>query len=418
MIMLKIIVSAVIISLSAFGFCGTSQAFHSGGVAECGGCHSMHTPAPGGSFLLVGTDQSSTCLSCHEHAGDTGPSSYHISTAEADMPSGVAPLQRTPGGDFGWLKKTYSFTVRGTTTTEDGATHGHNIIAVDKGYAVDPVNATAPGGTFPSAQLACNSCHDPHGQYRRLSTSVIAKAGAPIIGSGSYDTSTAPAAGQAVGVYRLLAGNGYTKASATFSGVPVAVAPASYNRTEAVTQTRVAYGTSIAGGHTTWGNWCSTCHPRMHSTGNYVHPVDKSFNSLLAQTYNQYKSSGDMTGSTATAYLSLVPFAENISSYATLATHAKSDDSYLTGASSQVKVNCISCHRAHASGWEYGLRWNMEGEFMTYAGLWPGTDTTPAVPQFHRGRTGAETQSAYYDRPASKFAVYQRVLCNKCHAKD
>ena len=59
---------------------GTPQAFHSGGVAECGGCHSMHSPEAGGSFLLIGTDQSSTCLTCHEHAGDTGPRSYHVST--------------------------------------------------------------------------------------------------------------------------------------------------------------------------------------------------------------------------------------------------------------------------------------------------------------------------------------------------
>jgi hypothetical protein len=78
----------------------------------------------------------------------------------------------------------------------------------------------------------------------------------------------------------------------------------------------------------------------------------------------------------------------------------------------------MSCHRAHASGWEYALRWNMEGEFMVYNSLYPGTDTTPSVPQFARGRTGAETQAAYYDRPVTKFASYQRVLCNKCHAKD
>ena len=68
---------------------GTPQAFHSGGVAECTGCHSMHSPKAGGSFLLVGSDPSSTCLSCHMHAGDTGPSSYHIATADADMPAGV-----------------------------------------------------------------------------------------------------------------------------------------------------------------------------------------------------------------------------------------------------------------------------------------------------------------------------------------
>jgi hypothetical protein len=64
------------------------------------------------------------------------------------------------------------------------------------------------------------------------------------------------------------------------------------------------------------------------------------------------------------------------------------------------------------------LRWQMEGEFIVYNSLYPGTDTTPSVPQFARGRLGAETQAAYYDRPATQFATYQRVLCNKCHAKD
>jgi hypothetical protein len=64
------------------------------------------------------------------------------------------------------------------------------------------------------------------------------------------------------------------------------------------------------------------------------------------------------------------------------------------------------------------LRFNMEGEFMVYNGLWPGTDTTSGQPQFARGRTSAETYAAYYDRPVTQFATYQRVLCNKCHAKD
>ena len=59
---------------------GTPEAFHSGGVAECAGCHSMHSPKPGGSFLLTGIDASSTCLNCHQVDTDTGPSRYHIST--------------------------------------------------------------------------------------------------------------------------------------------------------------------------------------------------------------------------------------------------------------------------------------------------------------------------------------------------
>jgi hypothetical protein len=77
---------------------------------------------------------------------------------------------------------------------------------------------------------------------------------------------------------------------------------------------------------------------------------------------------------------------------------------------------CLSCHRAHASGWPEALRWNMEGEFMIYQGLYPGTDN--AANSYARGRLALETQAAYYDRPVTAFATYQRVLCNKCHAKD
>ena len=400
---------------------GTPEAFHSGGVAECGGCHSMHTPKVGGSFLLIGTDPSSTCLTCHMHAGDTGPSSYHIATADADMPAGVAPLQRTPGGDFGWLRKDYSFTVRGTVTNEGGETHGHNIVAADTPFTVDADNPTAPGGTFPSGQLGCTSCHDPHGRVRRRADGSYATGAAlggtadPIIASGSYDNSVAPAAGQAVGTYRLLRGlNDNSVPGVTFTGVAVAVTPSSYNRTEAATQTRTAYGAS---GINTWGNWCASCHPGMHSSGNYVHPVDQSLGGTVTAAYNAYVKSGDLTGVVGSSFTSLVPFAENTMDIPTLQSHAKNNDSVLTGPSSSDKVVCLSCHRAHASGFPEALRWNMEGEFMVYNSLYPGTDNGSPV-QFARGRLAAETQAAYYDRPVTKFASYQRVLCNKCHAKD
>ena len=406
-------------------FASSAYAFHSGGVAECGGCHSMHSPKAGGSYLLVGIDQSSACLTCHEHAGDTGPSSYHVSTASADMPAGVAPLQRSPGGDFGWIKKDYTFTVRGTTTNEDGDTHGHNIIAGDFGYAVDGTNATAPGGSgFPSSQLACVSCHDPHGQFRRNQAGTVSKTGQPIYASGSYYNGTSvaanePTANESVGVYRLLAGAGYSKDGITFGGVPAAKVPSTYNRTESTTQVRTSYGLATTGGHVTWGNWCGTCHPDMHSSGNYVHPVDEDLGSTIANIYGQYVKTGDMTGTPTSSFTSLVPFVKGTGVYADLAVLAVNNNSQLGGpAASGDQVSCLSCHRAHASGWEYALRWNMEGEFITYNSLYPGTDTTPTVPQFARGRLGAETQAAYYDRPITTFASYQRVLCNKCHAKD
>ena len=424
---LKVSLVIMAAALLTIGLSGMAYAFHSGGVAECEGCHSMHSPKTGAQFLLVGSDQSSACLSCHEHAGDTGPSSYHVGTPLADVPTGVPPKQRTPGGDFGWLRKTYTFGT-GTADREDGATHGHNIIALDNGYTVDPDNAIAPGGgSFPSNQLACSSCHDPHGQYRRLSTGVIAKTGAPIKASGSYNgTANEPTATEAVGVYRLLAGAGYTKGGVTFNGVPAAKAPSTYNQSEVTNQVRVAYGVSTSSGHETWGQWCATCHPNMlvATAGNHTHPVDQNLGSTTAGLYNSYKKSGDMTGTSATSFLSLVPFATNSSDYTALAALASNTTTAAStvGPDSSSQVTCFSCHRAHASGFRDMLRFDNGYEFTVVNGNYVGSDnpsvTGSRAPQQHRGRLIAEWQAAFYDRPATNFATYQRVLCNKCHAKD
>ena len=410
--------------LLAAGISTTSYAFHSGGVAECEGCHSMHSPAAGGVNLLVGVTQSETCLTCHEHAGDTGPSSYHISTASSEISSTTAPKQRTPGGDFGWLKLPFTYTASGVTTTETGSHKGHNVIAPANGLNVDDNNATAPGGTFPSAQLGCQSCHDPHGKYRRLSTGAIAVTGAPIKASGSYPGGEPVASGAtnsgAVGVYRLLAGNGYTKGGVTFSGVPAAKVPSTYNLSEATNQVRAAYGVATTNGHTTWSNWCATCHGDMHSTGNYTHPVDTQ--GTFASRYNAYVKSGDMTGVQTSSFTSLVPFATNSGDYTALAALATNNTPTSAGPTDGDQVNCLSCHRAHASGFEHMLRFDFGYEFMTKGSQYIGSDnpelTGSRAPLQHRGRTNAMWQAAYYDRPASQFATYQRVLCNKCHAKD
>ena len=398
------------------------EAFHSGGVAECAGCHSMHFPKEGGSFLLVGIDQSSTCLTCHENADDTGPSSYHVSTVDAKLGPGLSPLHRSPGGDFGWIKKNYA----AGSVSEAGETHGHNIVAEDFNYFADTTNTTSPGGSFSSSQLQCTSCHDPHSSARRIAGNVyrtginLGQTAQPIIGSGSYDNSPEPGTGEAVGVYRILRGLGDNTQGVTFTGVAIAVAPATYNRTEAATQTRVAYGAS--GVSNTWGNWCATCHEGMHSANGYVHPVDESLGSFVAANYNAYVMSGALNGSASTSYSSLVPFAEGTGDIATLKLHAKNNDSYLNGPSTSDKVMCLSCHRAHASGMMYGLRFDIEYEFMTKGGMYIGSDnplvTGGRAANQHRGRTIAEWQAAYYDRPATQFASYQRVLCNKCHAKD
>ncbi|MDA8103849.1 MAG: hypothetical protein M0Z71_00560 [Nitrospiraceae bacterium] len=397
---------------------GESFAFHSGGVAECMGCHNIHD-AKSASALLAGTDISSTCLDCH---GESGAGGYHIATPDADMPAGTPPGNMTPGGDFGWLKKAYTYSPRtGTTTVEPGERHGHNIVAVDFGYTADSTNTTAPGGDMDATKLACNSCHDNHGKLRRMGSDAaptFGVTGAPIIASGSYGNSPAPAAGQAVGAYRLLRGPGSTAGSGgkTFTAVFNAAVPATYNRSEATTPTRVAYGYGIS-------EWCATCHPDMHTatSSKMTHPVNQGLSSAEVDNYSKYKGSGIMTGSAATSYDSLVPFqTDNTRNYTTLKSLAVNDGSKATGPATSDRVMCLSCHRAHATGWPHMTRWNNDGELIAVDGVWPGTDSPSSIAsqaKYAQGRTVTETTVAY-NGATMHYASYQRSLCNKCHAKD
>lgn len=440
----KIVVAAALLSLAT---AGSALAFHSGGVAECDGCHTMHNSEDGaamtttggltqfnaGPYLLQGATQSEACLNCHQKTGDTGPSSYHISTADANM-AGNAPLQRTPGGDFGWLRKDIPFSVRGTANVNKGAARGHNIVAPAFGYNADAEYATAPGGAFDATKLQCSSCHDPHGKYRRLADGTIADGtitSLPIANSGSYNNSASPIANvYAVGVYRILGGAGYAPKSynggaAFTAGPPAAVAPSTYNRSEGTTETRVAYGQGMS-------EWCANCHGQIidatFQSGviNHRHPAGNSAsaklsNSGIATNYNAYVTSGKLNGAQATSYSSLVPYEEGHSNYDNLKLNAVNNGSKKQGPSTgNEQVSCLSCHRAHASGFSFMLRYAHANEFMTIgdsAGV-ASYDGSTTEGKINQGLTATEQAAAYYDRPASAFGPYARLQCNKCHAKD
>jgi predicted CXXCH cytochrome family protein len=409
---------------------GTSfAAFHAGGVGPCDACHSMHNAAGAvNNSLLKASDPSSTCLNCHERAGDTGPTSFHVSTAVEDMPEGSPPRQLTPGGDFGWLKKTYTWAPDQTQApvVSDGERHGHNIVAADYLYYADMTNSTAPQGTYVALNLGCISCHDPHGKYRREPSGLIATTGTPIRGSGSYASSVEPFAGESVGTYRMLAGRNYSPRSlggtdAFPNDPPAAVAPDVYNRAETDFQTRVAYGSGMT-------EWCQNCHTDMHtvassgtSTTPVTHPVGATakLGLVVSGNYSSYINSGDPAGGSASsAFLSLVPFEEGTTDYTTLKTHAKTDNSYLSGpdaAGSQVM--CLTCHRAHASGWDGAMRWNSKTDYIVYNGFY--SQEGQAYQPYGQGRRELEAQKAYYDMLASRFTtttvLNQDSLCHKCH---
>ena len=424
-------VSLIITIFLAFvGFSSMALAFHSGGVADCDGCHTMHGVFNGNTatpttqdYLLQGNTKSETCLACH---GNAANGSYHIMTT-GTLANGVPPVNYTPGGDFAWLTKTYTAPsgYHWSNSDELGERHGHNVNAPLYNIQTDTTFTQAPGGTgFQSSSLECTSCHDPHGKYRRTgndTTYTISNTGAPIIGSGSYATSAVPAAGQAVGVYRLLAGQNYSMNKGTlpinYPGSPIASVPSAYNPAtgEATNQVRVAYGYAASvDGKTSWGQWCGTCHVNMVSgTGTHVHPIDVSLSSGGEDAiYNSYVSSGVMTANVTNSYQSLVPFMENTDDIATLKTHAVVS-STSAGPWAADRVSCLSCHRAHASGFSSMMRWDMvTNEFIT--------DGTPQwkIAASRTPTSPAEAVAAYYGKPATLFNAYQRSLCNKCHAKD
>ena len=437
----KMSVLASLAALLVMGLTGSAFAFHDGGVAKCDGCHTMHnskggavmttdgvargTVLVGNAYLLQGSDASSTCLGCHGKG--TTLSSYHVATGvNTGYDGSTLPVQKTPGGDFSWLKTSLSSTDVITIATEATNRHGHHIVAADYGYAAATMNAgIAPGGTYVAANLGCNSCHNPHNNLRGDGSSL------PISESGSYGDD--PEVGTAAGVYRFLGGVGYKvpdDAVVFTAAPPVAVAPHTYNKADASTaaQVRVAYGSGMS-------EWCANCHAGIYNgdpSASTTHRHVASNAALLTTAaplgevpsaiYNGYVSSGNTSGgANATAYLSLVPYELGttdtatllgyVSDGATVGAHALEGPSLGTE-----NVMCLSCHRAHATGYDSMTRFENGQTFITDpTGAYSYTDsaTHEAAPD----ATGYFL-AANNGLPASTFSASQRLLCNKCHARD
>ncbi len=368
---------------ASFFMPGEGGAFHSPDFAECPECHTGN----GDSFALRGVDPGSTCLRCHQAPDEvSGPTGHYVATPDSKLSDGKPPLQLSPGGDFAYLKKNYTWKQGGKSGSSFGYQHGHNVVARSYGYSSDSTNETAPGGVYPATDFTCISCHDPH--------TIISKA-----------TSTSY-----TGSYRLLGGIGYMPkmipgVKEFKAGPPIAVSPSQYNRSEASTDTRIAYGMGMS-------EWCMNCHANTagHKAGNKVRLPKQ-----IVKNYNSYVKSGVATGDSGSSYTSLVPFEEGTGDPSVLSSHADISGHFKKGPDLNSNIMCLSCHRAHASGFDHVLRWDTYSEFIVYQGVYPGTDNES--PQAH-GRTSVELQQAYYGRPASFFGENQRSYCNKCHGSD
>jgi hypothetical protein len=363
------------------GLGGTAWAFHGGGVAHCDGCHTMHGVGENAyvgaenELLLIGGTPSDTCLNCHAKAGR----SYNILSNNGSS--------WTPGGDYFWLTASYSNVIRGNTVSSDPDNMGHNVISPINSIAVDGTNTQAPGGTYPSSNLGCSSCHDPHGQVQGGTS----QGQLPISVSGSYGADPAP--GTIAGNYRLLGDSAY--AGANLEDAPIAVT-AGFGETDA---SHPAYGQGMS-------EWCGSCHTDFVDA-NFKHPAgNTNVLGTKADTYNNYVATGDWTGVQGSAYTALVPFERQETVRATLLAAVTST----AGPEQADNVMCLTCHRAHASAFNNATRWDMETEFLA--------ESLPSAANL--GAMGVSDVTApYYGRDiATEFGEYQRSLCNKCHVKD
>jgi len=321
-------------------------AFHEKGVASCGGCHTMHSSqsglpinpdAPFGSQLLLKYESATDlCLSCH------------ASSWGAVL--GADPLNPPPekgAGNFVFLlEDNINDGPDGLTSPISGDHAGHNIVSPAWSIPTDPNNTVAPGGSYLASDLGCTSCHDPHGNasYRMLR----GRGTAPGTGFNfQYDAPTGD------GIDLLSGSESLTDHAAYQNG---------------------------------WTNWCANCHGMYHQqgSGNYFgHPVNRTLGSNERNSYNGYNGPNDPNGGVfATAYIPEVAITDQAITITST-----------FGASSNSRVGCITCHRAHATSAPEALRWDPNVRTLNLDGAVSGSYPIPNP----------------YPDPA------QRPLCVKCH---
>jgi hypothetical protein len=375
---------------------GAVYAFHEGGEGFCQGCHLMHELPQDRfqdngqglfvgpeSYLLTAPDPSSTCLQCHAEPGKF----YSVLSSDGSI--------FTPGGDFYWLKKTFMRIDSDGIHLSAGDKHGHNIIAAEYGLNADSMLNSAPGGFYPSTEMGCESCHDPHAI---TSAGAMNRRDVPVPGPFSRMAAQVTTAGN----FRLLGGVGYnggSRAAGIAFAFPAPVAVANSGRWTETDFNHTAYGSGMS-------EWCGNCHSGLLNNGN-KHPSggNAKLGINIISNYNSYVKTGDYMGVRGTAYLSLVPFELGTTDTAYLKPWSTSGP----GSAGTANVMCLTCHRAHASAFYNKGRWDFEATFIA--------DSIPGYGD--SGVTGNDVIYSYYGRNiASGFGRYQRSFCNKCHLRD
>ena len=326
--LMLLVVSLAFVAL----FSGSAFAFHDGGVAYCGGCHTMHNsengamvdPAhPNGNpYLLKKASATDMCLSCHA----TG-----LGAVWGNDP--LVPPALVGAGNFVFLMEDNINDGRNGNLPANfipGRAAGHTVNAPSKGVGPDGTLITSPGGSFPANRLECSSCHDPHGNQN----------------------------------FRLLYGVGMVQDGAALFLNPAPIA-------EGIDVHAIGAGETNAN-HTAYesgmGAWCSNCHGDFHANNTkLIHKSGVTLGASIANAYNAYMGTDNPTGgSAATAYLAAVPFEDPSNTVTSTA-----------GPTASSQVSCISCHRAHATSAQNSGRWDFTQQFIENDGVVSGSYKIP-----------------------------------------
>lgn len=329
---------------------GDAGGFHRGGSASCLTCHGAGAGDTADGSLETASD---VCLRCHAAGGADPPAPTVLGTGSAS-----ARMGHQGAGDFAFLLEDDLDDAPETGDRRIGGhAAGHNVVAPRHGLGADPVLAVSPGGTFPSSELSCTSCHDPHGNdnFRFLR------------GAGEL-TSEGPAAVR------------FAYPAPDAVAVPAGTVEGPANHT--------AYRSGMSA-------WCGNCHEGF-LRASHVHPVDEPLGAGTAAAYNAYRGTADCvrnppraarscgSGTRADAYLPQVPFEDPGMEVTSTA-----------GPSSTSRLSCVTCHRAHASSAPDAGRWDFGVTHLTDDGRTSGSRPLP-----------------------NPYGTGQRSLCNQCHGAD
>lgn len=303
-------------------------AFHEAGVAGCSACHTMHDsqdgmpvlpgPSESGEMLLTYENITELCLSCH---------ATEYGAVWGDNP--LIPPPEYGGGNFVFLEEDNINDAPGGGMSPLGGHHaGHNVARPGLGITEDPVNIYAPGGSYPSSELRCTSCHDPHGNnnFRMLRGEGLVPAG------NFYFTNPAPDA----------------------TGIDLQTGPETPDH-------HTAYRSGMS-------DWCANCHGWFHDNGpGFEHPYHHGIGGDERMTYRYYYGDSDpIGGDPAFAYLPEVPFESPLMK-----------TGWTAGPTGPSFLSCMVCHRAHATSSPDAGRWDFHVRLLDSDGLESGSYAIP-----------------------------------------